>query len=378
MNDVGSPIEVATKAAEPKPPHARVVQLRRLVSVQSFAQTGLLILAALYTSYFLRDVLVPIAVAFVFYLVLAPLLRGLERLRIPTSLAAALLVLGLTCSIGGVVYLLLMPASQWVGRLPNVMSEATAKIAVLKKPVEKVAEASQQVDKITAVATPVGAPQEVVVRDGGFLEKLYGNVTEIGVQLLLIIVLLYFLLATGAIFREKLIKAMPTFGDKRRAFTITFEIQRQISRYLLTVALINLGLGVSVGLALWSVHMPSPILWGAMATVVNFIPYVGSALGIGVVAIVALISFDTVTQAVIPPLLYLSLASIEGQFVSPMILGRSLTLNPLVIFIAVILWGWMWGVPGALLAVPLLVVLKVICDNVASLARFGEFMSGKP
>jgi predicted PurR-regulated permease PerM len=170
---------------------------------------------------------------------------------------------------------------------------------------------------------------------------------------------------------------MPTFGDKRRAIAITGDIQRQTSRYLLTITLINAGLGVAQGIAMYFVGLPNPLLWGVMAFVLNFIPYVGALLGAGVVGLVALISFDSMTHAAVAPLVYLALTAVEGQVVTPSVLGRSLVLNPLVIFVAVMFWGWLWGVPGALMAVPLLVVLKAICDNVESWGALGEFIGGR-
>lgn len=128
---------------------------------------------------------------------------------------------------------------------------------------------------------------------------------------------------------------------------------------------------------MWLAGMPSPVVWGVMATILNFVPYFGAIVGGIIVGMVALITFPTVEYAVSIPLIYLALTSLEGQFVTPSILGRRLTLNPLVIFVTVVLWGWLWGVPGALLAVPILVTFKVICDNVDSLRPIGEFLSGR-
>ena len=374
---VGSEEPDPPRPERPPEPAPQLVLRRKLVYVHSFSTTALLVLACFYTLYFLRDVLVPIAVAFVLYLLLTPVLRALERVRVPTSLASGLIVIGLVGALGATVWLLTVPVSEWAARLPYVSDEVTDKLRTLRAPMEKVAETSQQVEKIANAGGDKAAAPEVVVKEGGLAQRVYGNLVEIGVQASLVAVLLYFLLATGAIFREKLIRVMPTFGDKRRAFTITEEIQKQISRYLFTVTMINLGLGAAIGLSLWWAGMPTPLLWGAMAALLNFIPYVGALAGIGTVGIVALISYDTLSQAMAPPLIYLALTSLEGQIVTPSILGRSLTLNPLVLFVAVIIWGWLWGVPGAFLAVPFVVILKVVCDNVVPLAAIGEFLGGR-
>ncbi|MFN4090377.1 MAG: AI-2E family transporter [Alphaproteobacteria bacterium] len=347
------------------------------MSVRSFPLTALLCIAILFSLYFARDVLVPLVLACFLYLVLTPIQRGLERLHLPTSLAAGVIVLSLVGGLGWALYILATPLGEWVGRFPDMMSDARYKIEALKQPVERVKEASEQVEQITSMERVPGTPQRVMVQAPGLLERLLGNITLIAVQFLLILVILYFLLATGAVFREKLVHVMPTFGDKRRAIAITADIQRQTSRYLLTITMINAGLGVAQGTAMYLVGVPNPMLWAMMAFILNFIPYIGALIGTGVIALVAMISFDTLGAAIAAPLVYITLTSIEGQVVTPSVLGRSLVLNPLIIFVSVMFWGWLWGVPGALMAVPLLVVLKAICDNIDSWAPLGEFIGGQ-
>ena len=156
-----------------------------------------------------------------------------------------------------------------------------------------------------------------------------------------------FLLASGDFFLRKLIKVLPTLSDKKRALTITNTMQREISRYFLTVTLINAGLGLAVGTALYFIGMPTPYLWGAMAFALNFIPYLGALVGIVLTAAVALVSFDSIGQALLAPAAYLALATLEGNFITPTIMGKRFTLNPVVVFIWLIFWGWLWGVIGA-------------------------------
>ncbi len=348
---------------------------RRLLYVHSFSTTALLVVICFYTLYFARDVFVPIFAAIGAYLLLFPVQRGLRRLRVPDAAAAALIVLALIAGVIFAFVLLAQPVGEWTARMPRILSEVQYKIKALKEPVEEVRQASREVEELTKVEG--GVVPEVVVRDGSLLEQVFGNVALIGTQLLLVVVLLYFLLATGDIFREKMVRVMPTWQDKRRAVQITHDIQKEVSLYLITITFINVGLGACIGGAMWLAGMPSPVVWGVMATILNFVPYFGAIVGGIIVGMVALITFPTVEYAVSIPLIYLALTSLEGQFVTPSILGRRLTLNPLVIFVTVVLWGWLWGVPGALLAVPILVTFKVICDNVDSLRPIGEFLSGR-
>ena len=185
-----------------------------------------------------------------------------------------------------------------------------------------------------------------------------------------------FLLASGDMFQHKLVRSFTRFGDKKRALRISHDIERQISRYLGAITVINAGLGVAVGLAMWAVGIPYPYIWGVAAFSLNYLPYLGAMTGVAAIAAVSLITFDTTAQMIVPPVVYLILTSIEGQMVTPWLIGRHLSLNAAAVFIAVIFWAWLWGFAGALMAVPFLVAFKVACDNIPALTSIGLFLGG--
>jgi predicted PurR-regulated permease PerM len=173
-----------------------------------------------------------------------------------------------------------------------------------------------------------------------------------------------------------MIGIMPTFRDKKRALTIAYDVEKDVSRYLFTISLINIAFGIYVGIAMTFVGMPNPILWAVAAFLLNYIPYIGALAGIVMVCLVGLMSFDSLVYSLIAPLLYLFGSIMEGQFITPVFLGRRLELNSVAIFIFIALWSWLWGIVGAIIAVPLLVSIKVFCDHFEGLAPLGEFLSG--
>jgi predicted PurR-regulated permease PerM len=190
------------------------------------------------------------------------------------------------------------------------------------------------------------------------------------------VVLLFFMLAAGDMFLQKLVKVMPTLHDKKKAVGIAAEVQHSISTFLFTITAINTALGVIVGLAAFLVGMPNPVLWGVLAGVLNFIPYFGPITGVVVLLIAGFMTFESPLRAIAPSLIYLCLHGVESNLVTPVVLGRRLTLNPLVIFISLMFWTWLWGIPGALLSIPMLMMAKILCDHFKPLAPVGEFMSG--
>jgi len=189
--------------------------------------------------------------------------------------------------------------------------------------------------------------------------------------------MLFFMIASGDMFYEKIVAVSSTFGEKRRAIGIVYDIERKISRYFLTITVINAGLGLCVGLALGLLGMPNPALFGVMAFALNFIPFFGALVGMALTFAIGIVSFDTVGAAALATGTYLALTSIESQFVTPFSVGRSLKLNPVAVFVAVAFWGWAWSVGGMFVAVPVLIVARAFAEKVEGLHGLGVFLSGR-
>jgi len=189
------------------------------------------------------------------------------------------------------------------------------------------------------------------------------------------LVLLYLLLASGDLFLQKLVRVMPTLHDKKRAVEISHGIQQNISNYLFSVSVINIGLGMAVSGGLYFMGVPNAVMWGMLVAVLNFVPYFGPIVGVLLLATVGLLTFDTLWQGLLAPAWYLLLHLLEANLITPILLGRRFTLNPAVVFVSLIFWTWLWGVPGALLSVPILVSAKVVCDRFPTLAMVSELLN---
>jgi len=341
-------------------------------SVRSAALSGLFVLACLYTLYFARVFLLPVVLALLLSFVLQPLVRGLKRLRIPAGLGALVVLLALVGALVAGGFYLAGPAVEWMDRAPGSMRTLEAKLRELKAPVERMSAATARVEEMTQVGEEGPRPVEVESQSLG--QRLFQNVWNFAANSFVVLVLLYFLLAAGDLFLLKLVRVLPTLADKKRAVEILRQVQLEVSTYLSTLTLINIGLGAAVGLAFYLLDMPNPVLWAVMVALLNYVPYVGAIVGAAVMAVVAFLTFPETGHAMLVPAAYLVINFVESYFVTPLVLGRRLTLNPVVIFVGLTFWGWIWGVTGALIAVPLLVILKILCDHSESLAPVGEFL----
>lgn len=341
--------------------------------IRSLALTGLLILAAFYTLYFGRAFFLPIVLAMLLNFLLSPVVRFLHKLRIPNALGAALVVFGLVGGVSWGVYELSGPAYEWAEKAPATMRKLERKLREFKKPVQTMSQATQQVEQITDVGGG-RQPQRVEVQTESLGERMFSQATEIIAGGMVMIILLFFLLASGDLFLRKLIRVLPSLSDKKRAVEIARQIETDISAYLVTITIINVALGLAVWGILTFLGVPNPLLWGVLATVTNYIPYLGAIVMIGVLAMVGFLTFDNNTQAMMVPLSFVGLNILESYLVTPLVLGHRLTLNPVVIFLGLTFWGWLWGITGALLAVPIMVVLKIFFDHSEPLRPIGEFL----
>jgi predicted PurR-regulated permease PerM len=346
-------------------------------STRSWALTGLFILALLAALHVARDVVLPIFVALLLYWMFAPVIRGMKKLRISAPLGAAIIVLGLLSVFVVGIYNLAEPARAWFERAPKVLREIGAEVKVITAPVKEVTSATEQVQQF-AESIAGGATgrkvQEVVIRERSLSSIVVGAAKEFSLSAVSALILLYFLLASGDLFLRKVIAATPQLADKKRAVDISRQVESDISTYLFTVTAINISLGCTVALAMYVMGVPNPMLWGVMVGAFNFVPYVGDVASFATLTIVGLLTFDELWRSLLVPGAFYVLTAIEGYFVTPLILGQRLSLNPVVIVLSLLLWGWLWGVPGALLAVPILVVLKTVSERVDSLKKYGEFL----
>jgi predicted PurR-regulated permease PerM len=338
------------------------------------AAVGLLLLAVFCTLYFARPLILPVVLALNLALLLAPAVGGLRRMGLPEPAGAALVVLALLAGLAWGVYMLSGPAMEWAAKLPESVRAIERKVRNVRQPVETVRKAAQEVDKLTTGEPPGGRTPVVAVKEPGVVSTVLSGTTTLAAEAVLMVLTLYFLLASGDLFLRKVIRVLPTLADKKRAVEIARETKEHISAYLFTIAAINAGLGIVLGLIFALLGLPSPVLWAVMVFLLNFIPFLGPLTGVAVLGIVAAVTFPGVGKALMVPAIYFVLHNLETNVITPLILGRRLTLNPLVIFLWLSLWFWLWGVPGALLAVPMLKTLKIFCDNIPRLEPVGEFL----
>jgi predicted PurR-regulated permease PerM len=352
---------------------SRVAELsQRPFDVSSIALTGLFILAMFYTIYFMRSILLPIVLALLLSYLLRPIVRGLARLKIPLPVSAALLLIGFFGLIGYGISVLATPTAEWLQKAPAGFAELQRKLVPVKKSVAQVTQATGEIEKLASANAEIKA---VEVKRHPITETLFMRTPEFISSAVLSLILLYFLLVYDQAFIAKLVKLLPTLSDKKTAVGIAQDIEAQISRYLFTVTAINVCLGVAVGTAVGLLGLRNPVMWGVMVALLNFVPYLGALTGIICMTIGAALSFDSLEYAFVFPAVYLSFGILEGSFITPWIMGRSLTLNPVIILLSLTFWGWMWGIVGIILAVPILAAFKILCAHIKPMEPLAEFLS---
>jgi len=359
--------EVATHA------RSRIAELsQRPFDVKSIVLTGLLILAVFYTIYFMRSILLPIVLALLLSYLFRPIVRGLAKLKIPLPVGAALILIGLLALVGYGASTLATPAVGWLEKAPTGLAELQHKLLPVKKSVAQVTQATGEIEKLTSASAEI---KTVEVKRHPITEMLFMRTPEFIASAILLLILLYFLLVYDQTFIAKLVKLLPTLSDKKTAVGIAHDIEWQVSRYLLTVTSINACLGVAVGTAVGLLGLANPVMWGVMVALLNFVPYLGALTGIIGMTIGAVLSFDSLGYALIFPAVYLAFGTLEGSFITPCVMGRSLTLNPVIILLSLTFWGWMWGIVGIILAVPILAAFKIFCTHIKTMEPLAEFLS---
>jgi predicted PurR-regulated permease PerM len=346
--------------------------LQKPFDVRSIALTGLLILAVFYTIYFMRSILLPIVLALLLSYLLRPIVRGLAKLKIPLAVSAAVILIGLLVLVGYGISALAAPTVAWLQKAPAGLAELQHKLLPVKKSVAQVTQATSEIEKL---ATTNAEIKTVEVKRHPISETFFTRTPEFIASAVLSLILLYFLIVYDQAFIAKLVKLLPTLSDKKTAVAIAHDIESQVSRYLFTITAINVCLGLAVGTAVGLLGLRNPLMWGVMVALLNFVPYLGALTGIICMTIGAVLSFDSLGYALIFPAVYLAFGTLEGSFITPWIMGRSLTLNPVIILLSLTFWGWMWGIVGIILAVPILAAFKIFCAHIKPMEPLAEFLS---
>jgi predicted PurR-regulated permease PerM len=354
---------------EPAPPSG--------TSARTIAIVVLAVLAVMYTLFFARTFLIPIAFAILLDFLLSPAVRLLGKLRIPNWLGAAIVVLSLVGVTVLAGYRLSGPVQTWMADLPRTLSRAQREIQKLTAPIRGVTETAKRVEEATETTPPEDKPTEVVVVGPSVASRVFGSTQRLLGAMLEVLILLYFLLAGGDLFLEKVIRVIPSLTDKKKAVRIARETESAISTFLIANLGINLVEGVMVGLAMWALGMPNPLLWGVLTAVFEFIPYLGAFIMIALLTVVALVTFDDLGRILLVPAAFLLANLIQANIVTTLVLGRKLALNNVALFVGLAFWWWIWGIPGAFIGVPLMAVFKIYCDHIEALAPVGEFLGAR-
>lgn len=326
--------------------------------------------------YFGKDIVMPIVLGLIISLTLAPVVRTLYRFRIPSPLGALLVVASLSSVFGLGVSALSTPVGDMFESLPNISQKLKMHIRQFQPTLDEISRAGEQVDELTS-GNSNEEINEVVIEGPGLISSAASTVATGFTSVFIALLLSVFMLGSGNLFYEKLVAAVPTLADKKRAIRIIKAVEHSVSHYLLTITIINVCLGTVIAGLLFLIDAPNPLLWGIIAAAFNFLPFLGAIAGALLLAAISIGTYDSLSAAIIPPVIYYACSAIEGNLITPLIIGRRLQLNIVAVFLSVAIWGWLWGLAGALMAVPILVFVSVLCEHIKSLQGLGHFLTGR-
>ncbi len=377
-----------TQASEVNPAPPLSVPVPVPVNVRSVALAVLAALACIYTLHWAKAVLVPVMVGLLLSYALSPVVTWMERFRLPRAASAGLLLSALFVGAGGLAFSLSDDANALVDSLPAAIEKFKRSVRQAKAgqptPLATVQKAATQLEQVAEESTPtkpaVRGVQRVVIEQPRFDLRQHlwtgtlGLLTVLG-QMCMMALIAFFLLASGDTFRRKLVKlAGPTLGRKKLTLEALNEINDQIQRYMLVQLFLSVLVGVVTWLCFLWVGLEHAAVWGVGAAVLNLVPYLGNVLIGGGSALVGFLQFGTLEMAAMVAAISVVINVAEGFFLMPWLTGRASRMNPVAVFIGVLVFGWLWGAWGLLLAVPMLVILKAICDRVDDLNAVGEIL----
>jgi predicted PurR-regulated permease PerM len=333
---------------------------------------GLFVLACMAALYVAAEIVLPLILAIVLKLLLQPFVRLLERVYIPRAIGAILAVLLVLLAFAGTISMLAGPAAAWAGKLPDAIPKLRDSLGFLREPIVA---GERMLSQIPGFSGELGAaPQGPAVKPSNLVGAVLSGSASVTSSLFTTMLILFYMLVSGETFLRRMVEILPRFKNKRQAVELSQHIERDVSAYLITVTCINALVGVATGCDMWLCGVANPMLWGAVAFVLNFVPILGAMVGMAVFLMVSVVSLGVSWWALLPVGLYFGIHIIEGEFATPMVLARRFTINPVAVILALIFWGWMWGVAGAILAVPLLAITKIICDDLRPLRAFGHLL----
>ena len=321
---------------------------------------GIAILAACYAA---AEIILPFVMALVLKLLLQSGMRLLERIGVPRALAALVLIAALLALFVGFGAAIVGPATSWAEKLPTGLPRLQEHLHFLSQPIQTLQTFLHQIDGGDGPAT-------------GLTATLFKGTQHFASGILETLLILFFLLASGDTFLRRFVEILPRFSDKRQVVALSQQIEANISAYLTTITLMNAAVGLATGLVMWACGLGDPVLWGCVAFLLNYVPIMGPFAGVAVFLFAGLLTMDELGPALLPAAFYLGIHLLEGEMITPMLLARRFTLNPVLVIVSLIFWFWMWGAPGAILAVPLLAIAKIICDGVKPLEAIGHFLEG--
>jgi predicted PurR-regulated permease PerM len=327
-------------------------------------------IAVLACLYLAQDIVLPVVLALVLKLLLQPLVSLLERLHVPRVAGALVALAALLSVFIGLGMLLSSPAARWVSELPQTWPQLQQKFAFFKDPIEHIQRSLDQ------MGVHFGSPSSLLSNPIGMVTAVFSGTGTVAAHLLETLIVLFYLLVFGETFLRRFVEVLPRFADKREAVEISLRVERDLSAYLLTITVINTAVGCATAGVMWLCDVPGPVLWGVVAFCLNFVPILGPFCGIVLFLAVGLISKGPAWAALLPAALYFGIHVMEGEIITPMLLANRFTINPVAVILSLIFWYWMWGVPGAILAVPMLAIIKIVCDRLRPFRAFGHLLEG--